>query len=274
MFKAVFKLARPLNVLITILSVWIAAYLANPSSGWFWVGLASLAAAFIAAGANTINDYYDVEADRINKPQRPLPAGEISASRAFGTAWIEFIVGILLGFLVSVEIGLITLVIAALLFWYSYSLKKTGLSGNMLVSFICGFTFIYGALVAGNIREGYFPAIFAVLFHLGREILKAMQDIPGDVSRGIRTFPLKWGRGSALRLLRGLFSLLAVFTFIPFAIHWYSLNYFLIVLMGIYPVLLITAFNLKKDDSPRRIGFFSNLIKADMVIGLIALYFK
>ncbi len=260
--------------MITVFSVWIAAYLANPSGNWIKVSLASLAAALVAAGANTINDYYDVEVDRINKPQRPLPAGDISVSVALKTAWIEFMVGIFLSFLVTAAIGLMTLVIAALLFWYSYSLKKSGLLGNMLVSFICGLTFIYGALVVGNLREGLFPAMFAFLFHLGREVVKTMQDIPGDASHGIRTFPLRRGKRDALILLRGLFFLLAIFTFIPFAIHWYSLHYFLIVLFGIYPVLLATGFFLKQNDSPRRIGFFSNLIKADMIIGLIALYFR
>ena len=73
-----FKLSRPVNVLISFVTIIVAAELAWGLSPLLDVLLAALSAALITVGANVINDYFDIEIDLINKPARPLAAGIIS----------------------------------------------------------------------------------------------------------------------------------------------------------------------------------------------------
>src|SRR4029079_3717184 len=52
------------------------------------VTLGSICAAFLNAANNSLNQIYDLEIDRINKPKRPLPAGEMSIRDAWGFTWV------------------------------------------------------------------------------------------------------------------------------------------------------------------------------------------
>ncbi len=48
------------------------------------VALGSLCASFLNAASNAINQIYDLEIDRVNKPNRPLVTGELSIARGLG----------------------------------------------------------------------------------------------------------------------------------------------------------------------------------------------
>ena len=76
------KISRLNNVIISFLTIIVAAELAGGLDPFSNVLLAAFAAAFITIGANVINDYFDIDIDRINKPDRPLAAGEISRKLA------------------------------------------------------------------------------------------------------------------------------------------------------------------------------------------------
>ena len=84
-----------------------------------------------------------------------------------------------------------------MLAFYSLSLKNSLLWGNVLVAFVGAIAFPYGALAAGDLGRSWIPALFAFLFHLGREIVKDIEDVAGDQIRGERTLPLAWGRTQA-----------------------------------------------------------------------------
>ncbi|MEJ2544067.1 MAG: UbiA family prenyltransferase, partial [Calditrichaceae bacterium] len=128
-----YKLSRPLNVLITIVSVVIAAVITGKFTFTLSLIYASITAAFIAGGANIINDIFDVEIDKINKPNRVLAAGKIQIQ----TAWVYFVIAYLIGLIFAVLSDFIMLimavVIAVLLYLYSAYLKRTIIWGNLAV---------------------------------------------------------------------------------------------------------------------------------------------
>ena len=132
--------------------------------------------------------------------------------------------------------------------------------------------FIYGGEAVFNARAAVFPAGFAFFFHLGREILKDIQDVEGDRAAGAVTFPIKYGYIASVRLVLLDFILLVILTLIPYILSIYNIKYFLIVCLGIYPVLIYVLFRVWKNPGPAVIGSLSNLLKADMFIGLIAIY--
>ena len=76
--KALYKLSRPLTSLSGALAVFVGRLCGWNRRAGGDIILACMATLFIASSANAWNDYLDVEIDRVNQPQRPLPAGLIS----------------------------------------------------------------------------------------------------------------------------------------------------------------------------------------------------
>ncbi|UCB52670.1 MAG: UbiA family prenyltransferase, partial [Candidatus Zixiibacteriota bacterium] len=149
---ALLKLARPQNDVIVALSVLVGATVSGEIESWTRVLLACASAFFVSAGGNSINDFFDLEIDRINKPHRPLPGGEISPSWALIFSIALFLLGIIL----SVSVGslgiLVALAASGLLIVYSSFLKRRFIWGNLTVSSVCAIAFVYGGLATDDFR--------------------------------------------------------------------------------------------------------------------------
>ncbi|TFH03035.1 MAG: hypothetical protein E4H13_00075 [Calditrichales bacterium] len=274
MFIALFKLSRPVNVLIAFLTVVIAAELAGGLTPLTNALLAAIVAALITTGANVINDYYDIAIDRVNKPYRPLAAGVISQNMALNYFILVYFMAWAIAWTLGLPLFLIAVTISILLFFYSYKLKRTVLAGNLTVSFATAMAFIFGGGAVFHYKQALFPALFAFFFHLGREILKDVQDQEGDGQDGAITLPLKYGIKKSLLLMTIVFIIVVILTLIPYILEVYSLWYFLTVCIGVYPVLVFVAFQSWKNNSPEYLGYLSNLLKVDMLIGLLAIYLR
>lgn len=272
--RAVVQLARPVNGLITMASVLVAAVLAGSLEPLEAVALACASAGLINAAGNTINDYFDVEIDRVNKPCRPLPAGRISPRGALLAAGVEFVSGNLLAAIISPAMLLFAVFFSALICIYSSHLKRTPLWGNVAVSLTSAAAFIYGGMAVQRPREAVIPALFAFFYHLGREIIKDMEDMTGDRLGNAHTFPVRYGKRKSVALVWGNFLLLVGLTMWPYLTGGYGTTYFIVVVTGIYPVIGYVLFSLLRRTDPDHLNFLSNLLKADMLIGLIALYFR
>jgi geranylgeranylglycerol-phosphate geranylgeranyltransferase len=262
------------NVLISFITIIIAAELAGGLNPLGNVLIAAFTAALITIGANVINDYFDIDIDSINKPNRPLAAGTVNKKIAIFYFILVYFLAWCLAVYLSIWMFLIAFLTSILLFFYSYRLKRTLLWGNLAVSIATALAFIYGGVAVGHYNETFFPAAFAFLFHFGREILKDIQDIKGDKQLGSLTFPIIYGISISLILIQVDFILLVFLTSIPYILGVYSIRYFLTICLGIYPVLLFVLFRSRKDSSPESLGYLSNLLKADMIIGLFAIYLR
>jgi geranylgeranylglycerol-phosphate geranylgeranyltransferase len=272
--NAILQLTRPVNVLITFLSVLVAAGIAGPLEPASAVLLAGFSAGLIMAAGNTMNDYYDVEIDLVNKPRRPLPAGKVNRETALIAALSEFFIGIILSAMASRSMFLIALSVSALIYLYAARLKRTILWGNFVVSLSAAAVFIYGGMAVRHPGEALFPAILAFFFHLGREIIKDMEDVEGDRRGNATTFPIRYGFPASIKLVQVIFSMLIGMTILPYWMGWYGNIYFIIVTAGVHTVLLYVMFSVRQHTPPKRLTFFSNLLKADMLVGLLAIYFR
>lgn len=272
--KAIFLLSRPVNVLIAMLSVFIAAFISGSIQPLHHVLLACLSCGLIFAGANTINDYYDFRIDQINKPNRPLPSGMIGAKTVLGISGVEYTMGILLGLTISLPMFLMAAFFSALSVFYSAYLKRTVLWGNFTVSLSTAAVFIYGGLAVKKPVQAIIPATFAFFFHFGREIIKDIQDLKGDSQNAANTFPVRFGVTPAVQLVWANFALLIFLTLVPYWKQWYGVHYLFIVILGVYPVIFYVLFSMIKNRNPQHLGFLSNLLKADMFVGLLAIYFR
>ena len=268
--SAFFLLPRPINGLITALSVGIGALTADQAPAWPALLLAALSAALINGAGNAFNDLLDIDIDRINRPLRPLPAGRLTPSAAGMQSLLLALAGCALAFWLSPSHGLIALAVAALLAFYSISLKNSLLWGNVLVALAGAIAFPYGALAAGDIGRSWIPALFAFLFHLGREIVKDIEDVAGDQIRGERTLPLCWGRTQAALLASLVYLLLVGFTWMPFFTGLYGALYAL-ALLPVHALVGYVLWQLYRQRAILADDRLGRLLKVGMFLGLVAI---
>ena len=263
---------RPANVLIAMISIFVAAILCGPLEFWQNILLACFSGGFITAGANAINDYFDVEIDRINKPRRPIPSGAVTPRQTVFFSGFLFAGGIFLGFCINWLALLISAISSIMLYIYSARLKGTVPFGNLTVSIATGLAFIYGGVAVGNVNNALFPAAFAFMMHFGREIIKDIEDVDGDKQHRAYTLPVRFGLVSAKWLVSVIFFLLILLTVIPFLLGIYGLWYFIIVMVGVNSILVFSTLYMWKKSEKRDFSTLSVLLKADMLMGLLAIY--
>ncbi len=270
--RGVFKIIRPLNFLITFIAVWIAGTIASKGialSGKIF--LAGFSAALIAASGNIVNDLFDVEIDKISHPERPLVKGELEKHEAAILYNLVLFGGLFLTKYINVLASTIAIASAILLFLYSCCIKKMPLIGNFLVATMTGLAFIYGGVAVGKIKFALFPALFALLANFSREILKDVQDIEGDKKAGIKTFPVVSGIPASVFVSKLSAAVLIVTTLVAYFCGFYTVTYLAIVVF-VDIALLYFLFVLKAKPSKREIKKMSALLKAAMVVGLVAVW--
>lgn len=269
-----FKIIRPLNFLITFLSVIVAAIICSPDKfSGLNVFLAAFAASFALAAGNIINDIYDIDIDKTNRPLRPLPSEKITIKEAYGLYIFFITISIAISFLINEMALVIVLVSILILFIYSKYLKQIPLIGNITVAFLTGLVFIFGGVVVENPAAAIVPAVFAFLINLIREIVKDMEDVEGDSKADVVTLPIKYGFQKSKYLILFFILTLITFTIYPFITKLYKIEYFVVVMVIVNPILVYCLKILFEDHSVKNLKKISNLLKLSMVFGLIAIYF-
>lgn len=269
---SIIKITRPANVLISFFVVIVAVLIAQKqNTGIEIMILAALSAAFATAAGNIINDIFDIETDKISHPDRVL----VKVTLAINEAWYEYLLFNLLSMLISAILPspLLFIVIFSLLLLYLYSayLKKIILIGNLTIAFLTGMTFIYGGFAVGNPVDAIIPAVFAFLINLIREIVKDIMDLEGDKKQNIISLPAKYGIYFTKKLAAILSIILIAFTFYPILARIYKIEYFIIVMIFVNPVMVICIKNLLQKGETN-FALISNLLKLNMILGLIAIY--
>jgi geranylgeranylglycerol-phosphate geranylgeranyltransferase len=99
-----------------------------------------------------------------------------------------------------------------------------------------------------------------------------MEDKEGDIKVGIISFPVKYGFSSAKNLILSAVIILIAFTFYPFLTQHYKIEYFVVVMIIVNPVLVYFLKSLFKDDLHKNLNKLSFILKLEMVFGLIAIY--
>ena len=212
----------------------------------------------------------DLDVDCINRPLRPLPSGRLSPNAARMQSLLLALAGCALAFWLSPWHGVIALAVVALLAVYSVSLKNSLLWGNVLVASVGAIAFPYGALAVGDIGRSWIPALFAFLFHLGREIVKDIEDVAGDQIRGERTLPLCWGRAQAAVLATLVYLLLVGFTWMPIFMGIYGAFYAL-ALLPVHALVSYVLWQLYRQRAVLADDHLGRLLKVGMFLGLVAI---
>ena len=266
-----FQILRPFNCLFVAVSVLFGAFYLNPDAQLNPVFFAVLSAVFIAAGGYVINDFFDLPIDAVNKPKRVLPAGKIVPKTAYLYAVALFLAGILASCFTR---NMICLAMATLnsiaLFYYARYFKMSFITGNIIVAYAAGSTFIYGGLAADNVKNSLIIATYAFLYTLIREFIKDAEDIEGDMKFGAGTLAVKLGRKNTVFVAMLPASAVIIFTFLMRS-FLNGLTFWLLHLMVSLPLIIFLIMLLAKTEK-KRFYKMSNFMKLDMLILLIILW--
>jgi 4-hydroxybenzoate polyprenyltransferase len=206
----------------------------------------------IAAAGNIINDYFDVKADRVNKPEKVIIGKHIKPRWAIVTHWIFNTLAFCIACYLSWKFDtfwyvFIHLASINLLWVYSMRLKRKFLIGNMvialltaLVPILCGIHFL--GLTTPYKSTNFFSefsssnswvsqvnlkiffvlafAFFAGILNLIRELIKDMEDVPGDLLLRAKTVPISLGLTKTKWIVIGLI-VATMLIAIPFGLDGY-----------------------------------------------------
>jgi len=184
------------------------AYGAAPREGWhvhllLYPVIGLTMAAVLNAASNALNQIYDLEIDRVNKPKRPLPSGRLSIREAWVFTWITYAIALTLAWLVAPagrhECFWIVAIATVITFLYSvppFRTKRLGIWANVTIAIPRGVLLKVAGWSAVKTVFGaepwYIGAIFG-LFLLGASTTKDFADMEGDARGGCRTLPIIYG---------------------------------------------------------------------------------
>ena len=207
---------------------------------------------------NALNDILDVEIDKLNQPNRPLPSGDISLNNAkILTAILMFISLFCLiyaGYISSsIEEGFENWA-PSILIWllaiflltnyesssnYSLKLKDRGLPGNFAISLSVGMVILFGAAGVFEPTEPRVLSLFfiGISYNLAREIVKDIEDMEGDEGRN--TLAMRIGVEKA-RVLAWMILLLTMVSILaPFALEIFPASHLLLIIPGLMTIFLV-----------------------------------
>jgi len=271
---AYIKILRPLNVVFGVLSVLITADLLDIEVNLIFLLYPSLIVALFIAAANVTNDIFDFPTDKINRPRRPIPSGNIRLPYAVFYAFTLYTVGIILTFYINSFSRMIALVIVLpLLVLYTPVFKKIPLMGNMIIGLVLGSVFIFSEVAfTDSLGKMWIPFLLAFGLTFIRELVKDMEDVEGDTAAGISTYPMKFGLVKSFYILIALSTFLCAGALIPYFLSIYGYRYFLVLITGVEIPLLASIFYLSRGVTPKRCGNIASVIKLITLMGMLTIW--
>lgn len=256
--KTLADFARPFTLIAPALGFASAAATAigaEPREPWSWGLLAApltgaLMAAVLNIASNGLNQIFDYEIDRVNKPKRPLPSGRMT----MGEAWVVTLASFALAFVLAWNVApggrreCFWMVVAAAIITTLYSVppfrtKRLGVWANVTIAIprgvllkVAGWSSVKTAM---GVEPWFLGAIFG-LFLLGATTTKDFADMDGDRRGGCRTLPIQFGVSKAAWMISPSFVL--PFLLIPVG-AWTGVltgNFWLLQALGVF----MTAYGL------------------------------
>lgn len=309
LFLAFFQLIRSLNLFFIVLTQALFYYCIFPyafqpgndtvtpdlTERYFW--LLSLASVLIAAGGYIINDYFDMNIDQVNKPNRLVVDRVIKRRWTIVWHWVFSFAGVALSLYIGwkvrrdFSIGIANAGCVLLLLLYSTSFKKRLLIGNVIISVLTAWVIMVLFLLEWRIFTVVIPNLddvmsrlfklsivysgFAFILSLVREVVKDIEDMEGDARYGCRTMPIVWGVNVskmfvAVWMVVLIASILILQMYVLPYRWWWSILYSIIFI--VVPLVWILR-KLYQATSKSDFHKLSGAIKFVMLTGILSMLF-
>lgn len=309
LFLAFFQLIRSLNLFFIVLTQALFYYCIFPyafqpgnddvnpilTPQYFW--LLSLASVLIAAGGYIINDYFDLNIDQVNKPDRLLVDRVIKRRWTIVWHWVFSFAGVALSLYISwkvrrdFSIGFANAGCVLLLLLYSTSFKKRLLIGNVIISVLTAWVIMVLFIMEWRIFTVVMPNLddvmsrlfklsvvysgFAFILSLVREVVKDIEDMEGDARYGCRTMPIVWGVNVS-KMFVGVWMVVLIASIVILQVYvlpyrwWWSILYSIVFIVA--PLVWILR-KLYEATSKADFHKLSGAIKFVMLTGILSMLF-
>ncbi len=293
---SILHLIRYKNLLMVFLSMFLTKYfliesfISTPLLSDIDFIILTISILLITMGGYLINDIYDIESDKINKPDKVYITTIISIKNGQFLYFLTSITGLILGLYLSVNKNLNHLsgyfiVTVIILFVYTKILKKLPLIGNVIVALLVSlpiflvYEFDHSMISIKDIFDNLFLSIiiffyllFAFLTTLIREIIKDLQDIKGDNKLKLKTLPIMIGKKRTINFLIFLSFLLQLLLLLvlidSFKNDQYLILFFLITLSLLVAYLI---YKLRVPFKNNQYQLLSSLMKTIMLVGVLSM---
>tara|TARA_R110002073_G_scaffold279026_1_gene442793 strand:+ start:23254 stop:24180 length:927 start_codon:yes stop_codon:yes gene_type:complete len=276
-FFSLLSVVRGYNILIIILAQYLASiFIFSPNrplkailldSKLFFIVLASTCV--IAAGY-IINNFYDAEKDKINRPVKSKIDGIVTQKVKLKIYFFLNFLGFIFGFLVSWRAALFFGIYIFLIWFYSHKLKKFPLTGLLSATVVSILPFFVIFVYYKNFSKIIFVhALFVFLILLIKELIKVLESIEGDILLNYKTVPVAYGESFTRKLITGI----VLLTFVPMYFLWDypeigAMKYYF---YGTSFVLAIFTSILWFTNSPKKYLALHNIIKLLLILGVFSL---
>lgn len=225
----------------------------------------------IAAAGYIINDYYDIKIDIANNPKRVVIGKVFTRRVALLTHFILNILAIFISLFLGWAIFATVFISGFLMWYYSNTLKRLALWGNITISLLTGISIYYLTFLSdNNVNIVIIYAVFAFVISLIREIIKDMEDIKGDALYGCKTLPIVWGIKNTKYFI---FTISILFVIVIGFLFMERFNTALAIYFGIalLPFFVLLLTRLYRAQTEKDYHQLSNLSKIIMLAGLISI---
>jgi 4-hydroxybenzoate polyprenyltransferase len=262
----------------------------------FYFYLLCASSVLIAAAGYIINDYFDLNIDRVNKPNKLVVEKIIKRRWTILWHWILSGIGVIMGAYISWKIHNPIIVLSdfgcALLLWfYSTTFKRKLVIGNIIVSLLTAWVImvlyfcefrndiflhpVYHQVLSRIFKFAVLYSGFAFIISLVREVVKDIEDMEGDAAYNCRTMPIVWGINvSKIFAATWLIVLIASLIIIQFYVlqyrWWWAVLYCMLLI--VLPLLFVLR-NLYRATSVKDYHTLSNFIKIIMITGVLSMLF-
>lgn len=235
---AYIEILRPLNGIMAVVAVVVASLIAGAPFNPLHIGIIFAAlVVFLQTGAGmAINDYFDREIDRLNKPLRPIPSRRISPANAKIYAGALFALSLAFAWLINVYAFALAAFNVIVLRLYARNLKKTPY-GHFVVSYLVAAVYIFASLITEKVSALILIlSALAFLANAGREIAKGIEDLKADKKMKAKTFEVEYGKEKAAMVGISLTALAILLSPVPL---WFGLKFNYIFVIAVADVIFL-----------------------------------
>ncbi|WP_255191724.1 geranylgeranylglycerol-phosphate geranylgeranyltransferase [Natronobeatus ordinarius] len=246
--RGLLELTRPGNAIVAGVLTFIGAYVAGGvTTSPLETGAAVGATVFAVGAGNAVNDYFDRDIDRINRPDRAIPRGAVSPRGALVFSVVLFLAAVGLALTLPwLAIGIAAVNLLALITYTEYFKGLPGV-GNALVAYLGGSTFLFGGAAVGGIEATVVLFALAALATFAREVVKDVEDLEGDREEGLNTLPIAIGERRALFVGAGVLLVGVLASPLPFLLGQFDVVY----LLAVVPAVLLMLYAMWRSfDDP------------------------
>jgi geranylgeranylglycerol-phosphate geranylgeranyltransferase len=233
--------------------------------------LSLLVPLFSEMGSFALNDYFDIETDKVNKKKdRPLVNGSLTPQFALYFSIVSLLGSILFAYFINQIAFLIALTFNLAAILYNWKLKDLPLIGNIYIALTMAIPFIFGNFVffASLSIMAVVLAALGFVAGLAREIIKSVQDMEGDKkARKSKTLPIVIGKKPSLIIAIILYLAFVPLSILPFVLGLKTDTAAIVLVAIADMIVLVICYKVAKDQK-----FARDMSLVAFLVGMVGLF--